>query len=785
MALADRLAASGPGQGPARDREERVCRRAGSGSALTDAPGSGRPVTGGRGADQRVAAAGGRVEVAGLTWRPYGRREPVLRDLHLSIPAGQRVLLAGPSGAGKSTLLRALGGLLETADSGERSGTVTIDGMPAGQRAGMVGMVLQEPGAGIVAATVGRDLAIGPENVGLDREAMPGLVADALRAVRLDKPADTPTSALSGGQTQRLAIAGALALGPRLLLLDEPTAMLDPDNAATVRRVVDEVTRARSLTTVVVEHRLGPWLDLVDRLLVLGADGGVVADGTPTAVLRDHGERLAAQGIWVPGVPDPEPLALPVDVLTRRPADGRVLRSVADLRVERATRTLTGEQRTVVALDGATAVSQAGRTTALVGPSGAGKSTLLLALAGLVDAAAGEGPAPVRSSPELARQVAWVPQWSSSTIVARTVLDEALVSARATGLPDDVTRPRALALLDALGLGELLDADPRRLSGGEQRRLAMAAAVVHEPATLLADEPTVGQDRVTWAAVMGVLEGFRAAGGGVVVSTHDDAVVARAAETVRLLPPPAPTAQPTARRPLVSHCGPLALIAASLLGIPAGVVSPSWRASLLVAGVMALVGAIGLLAPGRGSRPRGRVRHVALRMVPAAIGAVSVGWSTWLLGGHDLSVATTAGMRVVLIVLPAAFLLAYLDPDVLGDQLAQRLRMPARPVVALAAALQRVNSFGAVWEEISRARRVRGIGGARTPRAALGAVSALTIGLLVRALGEAAQLAVAMDARGFATAQRRTWYAAAPWRWSDLAVVLAWLTPVAVAVALA
>src|SRR5699024_9451612 len=129
----------------------------------------------------------------GLTWRPMGRREPVLRDLDLTVPAGQRVLLVGPSGSGKSTLLRALAGLLLTVDSGDLSGAVHLDGRAPGERPGSVGLVLQEPGSGTVAATVGRDVAFGLENVGLPPQEMPSRVEAALRRVGLGHLAlDTP-----------------------------------------------------------------------------------------------------------------------------------------------------------------------------------------------------------------------------------------------------------------------------------------------------------------------------------------------------------------------------------------------------------------------------------------------------------------------------------------------------------------------------------------------------------------------------------------------------------------
>lgn len=257
----------------------------------------------------------GRLEVSALTWRPVGRREPVLRDISLSIAPGERVLVAGPSGAGKSTLLRALAGLLETVDAGDLSGSVTVDGHPPGSRAGEVGLVLQEPGAGVVSASVARDTAFGMENVGMPRAAMPPRIAAAMASVGLaDLPPDTPTSALSGGQTQRLALAGALTLAPSLLLLDEPTAMLDPGNAAQVRRAVADVVARTGVTMVVVEHLLAPWVPLVDRLIILSAQGRVIADGPVDWVLSEHRSLLLDLGIWVPGAPPPEPLSCPKDL---------------------------------------------------------------------------------------------------------------------------------------------------------------------------------------------------------------------------------------------------------------------------------------------------------------------------------------------------------------------------------------------------------------------------------------------------------------------------------------
>jgi len=758
------------------------------------------------------SAAGVALGVEDLTWRPFGRSRPVLDGLDLSIAPGERVLLAGPSGSGKSTLLRALAGLLLTADAGDLSGTVSVGGHAPQEMPGEVGLVLQDPGAGVVASSIGRDVAFGLENVSLPREQMPARVEAALREVGLTMSADSSPATLSGGESQRLALAGALAMEPSVLLLDEPTAMLDAATAAEVRAVVAEVVARRGLTLVVVEHRLEGWLELVDRLVVLDASGAVVADGEPRGVLAQQGSALAAQGIWVPGLPDPEPLSVVLEQVPGAAAgtveQGRVVAGAAAVRVEHRSRRLGERSRTTLAVDRADLDARAGRSLALVGPSGAGKSSLMAALGGLlapargtVDlalpltpaGAGGGGPARERLTPphewssrDLARVVAWVPQRAATALVGRTVRDDVLTTPRALGQDPVVAERRADALLGALGLAHLADAEPSQLSGGEQRRLAMASAVAHGPALVLADEPTVGQDRLTWAAVSGVLAAARDEGAAVVVTTHDPGVVDDADRVVHVTPPtqPAPDPDPVPdRHPLLARVGPLALLAAALCVLPLPGLLESWRQGLVVLAAELALGLVGLLAPGAGRAPEGRLRGVLTRLAPAALAVFGVAWSAWLLGGRDLEVAAGAALRVLCLIVPSAVVFGFLEPESLGDHLAQRLRLPARPVVAATAALQRLQGFDALWAELMATRRVRGIRADRGVLARVREAVVVTGGLLVGALGQASTLALAMDARGFADARRRTWAGPAPWRLPDTLALGAGLLVVAVAVA--
>src|SRR5665811_2252241 len=264
-----------------------------TGSALTGAPPS---------------VQGALVQVRELSWRPFGRHEPVLAGISLRIEAGSRVLLAGPSGSGKSTLLRALAGVLTTTETGDLTGSVLIDGS---QSAGSsVGLMMQDPADALVAGRVGRDVAFGPESFGLPRDQIWSRVRSALTAVGFPYDEDHATKALSGGETQRLALAGVLALTPRLVLLDEPTSMLDPLAAGVVREAIVSAVRDSGATLVMVEHQLSDWVEEVDRLVVLDPAGRVSDDGPVATTLAMSAGSLAAQGVWVPGEPAPRPLDL-------------------------------------------------------------------------------------------------------------------------------------------------------------------------------------------------------------------------------------------------------------------------------------------------------------------------------------------------------------------------------------------------------------------------------------------------------------------------------------------
>ncbi|MFB9642323.1 ABC transporter ATP-binding protein [Agromyces lapidis] len=478
------------------------------------------------------------IEARGWGWRHASRLRPAIEHLDLRIHAGERVLLLGPSGAGKSTLLHALAGVHGGDDEGEEYGELAVDGVAPSAARGRAGLVLQDPDSQVILARVGDDVAFGCENLGVPRDEIWHRVRAALAEVGLGLPLDHPSSALSGGQKQRLALAGAIAMRPGLLLLDEPTANLDPDGVREVRDAVGRVLDRTRATLVVVEHRVDVWLDLVDRVVVLGHDGRLLADGAPREVLAEQRQVLLDAGVWVPGVPVPGSAA--ADAVGRASEVGAA-GSADRISLEPAltTRGLAiGRRANAVVQRGLDLGIAAGASTVVTGPNGVGKSTLALTLGGLlrpleghVEAsrvlAAGLRREPIAwRSRELLTRIGTVFQEPEHQFVASTVAGELSVGLRALRLEEPAITARVDELLQRLRLDHLARANPFTLSGGEKRRLSVAAVLATRPSVLILDEPTFGQDRLTWIELTALLRGLVDDGLALVSVTHDAAFIA-------------------------------------------------------------------------------------------------------------------------------------------------------------------------------------------------------------------------------------------------------------------
>ena len=467
-------------------------------------------------------SGGASIDARGWGWRHPGREAWAVRGLDLHVEPGERVLLLGASGAGKSTLLAALAGVLDASGGGESEGELRVDARSPHDARDSTGIVFQDPDAQIVMARAGDDVAFGLENHCVPTAAIWPRVHRALAQVQFPYPEDRSTAALSGGEKQRLAIAGALALRPRLLLLDEPTANLDPAAASTVRDTLAELT---GMTLVLVEHRVAESLRLVDRVVVIEAGGGVVADGAPREVFERHGARLADLGVWTPGHPPPAP--------TRRTKFGDEVARADDVAFR-----YPGAE--TWALEGVDLYVRAGEALALTGPNGSGKSTLALLVAGLLRPARGRvalGGVEPWSLParRLVERVGTVFQDPEHQFVTGRVDEELMVGPLRAGRYAPDARRIANDLLERLRLAHLAAANPFTLSGGEQRRLSVATALATAPPLLVLDEPTFGQDRRTYTELVALLAGHCDGGGATLFATHDeDLVTALADRTLRM-----------------------------------------------------------------------------------------------------------------------------------------------------------------------------------------------------------------------------------------------------------
>lgn len=519
------------------------------------------------------------VEARGLSFRYPTRVAWALRDLDLVVAPGERLLVLGPSGSGKSTLTLCMDGLIPHVVEGEMEGTVAVAGLatarhPVHLLAQEAGLVFQDPEGQFCTLTVEDEVAFGLENLRTPPDQIDAAIDDALAQVGLTGFRRRRLETLSGGEKQRLAVAAVLAMGPRLLVLDEPSANLDPAGTRELFALLSRLGRDPGRTLVLVEHKLDELMPWIDRVVVLAADGSLLTQGGPGEVFHDRDGALREAGVWRPRVVEavvglrrqgwPVP-GRPVSVEQTAVAIGSVPGLAERLRETRPPLEAgtgapavspgvpllevtnldysypDGEQAPGPALSDLSLTVARGDLLAVVGPNGAGKSTLAALVAGVLRPPAGrvfvEG-RDVRSlaSRELAARVGYVFQNPEHQFVTERVYDEIAFSlgGRRRGIRRPADDSLVRSWLERFGLGALAEENPFSLSQGQKRRLSVAAILIRGQELVLLDEPTFGQDRTQSERLIELLSSLWRGGRTLIVLTHDMDLVARCASLLVL-----------------------------------------------------------------------------------------------------------------------------------------------------------------------------------------------------------------------------------------------------------
>lgn len=816
-----------------------------------------------RASDNASNASNAELRFENWGYRHASRRAFAVRGLDLTIKAGQRVLLLGASGIGKSTILSGAAGLIgndfvaknsaksqqttlvEDADGGVSEGCVLVDGVPVRRARGRVGLVLQDPDAQAIFQRLGDNVAFGPENMNVPRNEIWDRVRKSLKEVGLDGlQLHRSTSHLSGGQMQRLALAGALAMQPSVLLLDEPTANLDPDGTQQIVGAVRAVLDLTHATMVLVEHHAEPWIDMIDRVVVLGLENDeaangkaannetvhdddivrvassrtvIVADGTPDEVFNRTDLDFEDLGIWLPerykknvkssanesSVSNSSANAESSEKYYENcdPAEGygEVLLFTKDLAISHNSEPIARH----INLE-----FKAGQITALVGANGAGKSTLSLTLAGLLPAVSGEvvasdalaqganGTDPMKwKSPDLAKRISYVFQNPEHQFACGSVLDEVMLGPLRTGVSADEARAKAQELLKRFRLARYAKANPYTLSGGEKRRLTVAASLAAAPRVLILDEPTFGQDRKTWLQIIRLIASLRSEGVSIIVVTHDrELVEALGARLVELVPDAkAEAAEMSAaevsasevkssealsattgatdisrikvsavnnrdeeaklssKSPLLASINPVfRIFGAFAASIPLFFTLDCVSASVALLLEFVIFACIKL--------PPWRVIRLSWPVwVGAPTSALTVllygksGGNTWfqwwLMHATDRSamLAVATSLRILAIGVPSIVMVIGLDATDLADAFSQVLHLPDRFVYGGLAGIRLFGVLQDDWAALTASRRSRGLGDEHRVRAFF----PQSFALLVLSIRRSTTLATAMEARGF------------------------------------
>lgn len=471
----------------------------------------------------------------------------IFTELTFSIEKNQSVLLLGPSGSGKSTLAYCLNKLYPEAVDGELKGSITFEGrnlddFKPGELNQKIGIVFQDPESQFCMLTVEEEVAFGLENFHVPRAEMEAKIDRALEWVGLQAEKKTTIHTLSGGQKQKLALACVLVLQPEVIILDEPTANLDPLSSSDLVKTIARLKKERPFTLIVIEHKLDDWVELIDRCLVLDSSGTILFDGTLVQCFGEFAPYLQKEGIWLPKVVEAGITAKNAGMYKgeRLPLRNHELLSG----LEDSVAFLKKENKTISKKEPILEVSDLharghlkninlrihkGELTALVGANGSGKTTLSKCLAGLLPLTQGEihfldVPLSKWKEKDLFQRLGYVFQNPEHQFITDSVYEEI-----AFGLEHRAT---ALDNLEKIGLEKHANAHPYSLSQGQKRRLSVATMLVHEQELLILDEPTFGQDANTAREIMEILD---EKSGAVFMITHDMELVDQYADTVHVL----------------------------------------------------------------------------------------------------------------------------------------------------------------------------------------------------------------------------------------------------------
>jgi len=508
------------------------------------------------------------VKVSGLTYYYQGQEQPVLRDVDLEVYPGEFLLLIGPSGCGKSTLALSLNGIIPLVLGGRIKGRVTIDGIDTRgssvhELSSRVGIVFQDPESQLCNLYVEEEVGFGPSNLLLEPAEVERRVNQALSDVGQWELRRKLIYELSGGQKQRVAIASVLAMEPDVLVLDEPSANLDPMAAANTFDLIETINRETGTTVILIEHNVDRVMGRADRLVVM-EDGRIVGDAQPRSFMRDRGRfvmdilglripqacevglRMEEKGLRF----DPFPLDGPeaAQALGSRSERIRVRRAGSSLPrpaqrqepvVEVHDLGFTYPNGTEALKDVSLRIDR-GDVVAILGENGSGKTTLSSLLVGLNKPTSGGGQvcgldlaqASVR---QLSSRIGYVFQYPEHQFVEDTVWDEVAFGLRAQKWPSEEIAERVTETLRIMGLEGVADKHPLALSMGEKRRLSVATMLILDTEVLILDEPTTGQDRDSMDNIMHVMMDANRKGTTIVLITHDMDLVARYCDKVAVM----------------------------------------------------------------------------------------------------------------------------------------------------------------------------------------------------------------------------------------------------------